>query len=166
MNKKPEKAVFEFFKKHDIPFKNFEHNPVFTANEKIELDEPVPGAHNKTLFLKNKKDQYWLVSILEHQRLDIKKLQELVESGKLSFASPELLLEKLGITPGSVTPFALMNRSSQGVSVILDEEMMKHKILNFHPMHNDMTTGISREDFLRFIKLCGHTPMVIDLPKM
>ncbi|MFC1854589.1 prolyl-tRNA synthetase associated domain-containing protein [Candidatus Dependentiae bacterium] len=162
---KSEKDLFKFFDKHNIKYKNHKHNRIFTTKDRIEIDTPIPGAHTKNLFLRNKSGDFWLISML-HERLDIKKFQQIVDSGKLSFASPQMLMEKLGIEPGSVTPFALLNQTSQGIAVILDEKMMEHETLNFHPMRNDMTTSVSKDDFIKFVKLCGHTPAIIDLPKI
>jgi Ala-tRNA(Pro) deacylase len=144
-----------------INAKTTDHPPLFTVEESRALRGEIPGAHTKNLFLKCKKGTLWLVVALEEAVIDLKRVHTRLGSGRLSFGKPELLLEALGVPPGSVTPFSLINDTKRRVSVVLDEAMMRHEILNFHPLENTATTTISRDDLLTFITDCGHKPMIL-----
>jgi len=142
------------------------HQPVFTVAESMALRGKLPGAHCKSLFLKDKKGVMWLVVALEDRRLDMKALGTLIGSARLSFARPERLVTYLGIEPGAVTPFALINhrgRDNHGIRVILDAEMMQAAVVNYHPLVNTATTALTPADLLRFVADCGHQPDIVDL---
>jgi len=123
------------------------------------------GGFCKNLFLKDKKGVLWLIVTLEERKIRLNNLPKALDSARLSFAKPELLWEILGVRPGSVTPFALINDHAQKCRVILDAPMLTHDQLNYHPLTNEATTTISRDDFLKFIRHCGHEPTIIDLEK-
>jgi len=124
---------------------------------------PKTGGFCKNLFLKDKKGALWLVVTLEERNIRLNSLPKSLGSARLSFAKPELLWETLGVRPGSVTPFALINDVNRQVRLILDAPMMEHDQLNYHPLTNEATTTISKADFLKFIRHCGHEPTIIDL---
>ena len=138
-----------------------DHEAVFTVAESSRLERELPGGHTKNLFLKDKKDRLFLVVALGSAHIDLKSLHKTLASDRLSFGRPELLLEVLGVPAGSVTPFALINDKARHVTVILDADMMRHERLNYHPLENTATTNIAREDLVRFIRSCGHTPRVV-----
>jgi len=140
-----------------------EHPPVFTVEEARALRGEIAGAHCKNLFLKDKNDVLWLIVCLEDRRVDLKALPARIGSGRLSFGRPELLRRILGIDPGAVTPFALINAPPGSVNVVLDAEMMRHDLVNYHPLENCATTTISPADLLKFIRACGHDPKIIGL---
>ena len=141
----------------EIDYQLHQHPPLHTVAESRELRGEIPGAHCKSLFLKDHKGKLYLVVCLEHRRLDMKRLTTQIGAGKLSFGRAELLAEVLGVQPGAVTPFALWNdREAQRVRVALDAEMMQTEFLNYHPLHNEATVTISRESFERFLAACGH----------
>lgn len=121
------------------------------------------GGFCKNLFLKDKKGELWLIVTLEERNIRLNSLPKALNSARLSFAKPELLWETLGVRPGSVTPFALINDRAQKCRLILDAPMLAHAKLNYHPLTNEATTTISRDDFLKFIRHCGHEPTIIDL---
>ncbi len=139
-----------------------EHPPVFTVEEAQVHCAHLPGGHCKSLFFKDKKRQLWLVVTLDDRRVDLKKLDRAVGAARLSFGRPELLAEVLGVVPGSVTPFALINDREGRVKVVLDREMMAMDLLNYHPLSNDATTAIAPRDLRRFIASCGHEPQDLD----
>jgi len=161
-------VLIKQFKAWGIETKTFEHEPVFTVNEGEEVKKRIPGAHTKNLFLKaKKKEDYILVTMMGEDRLDLKAFTKSLgySSGSLSFASDERLMEYLRLEPGHVTPFGLIYPSSKGIRVVLDKDMMEHAVLNFHPLKNDKTTSISREDLLKFIEKTGHKAEIMELPK-
>ena len=117
-----------------IETSTLDHEAVFTVAQSSRLERELPGGHTKNLFLKDKKDRLFLVVALGHAQIDLKTLHKRLGSDRLSFGKPELLMEVLGVPPGSVTPFALINDRAQRVTVILDADMMRHERLNFHPL--------------------------------
>jgi Ala-tRNA(Pro) deacylase len=144
-----------------IETETLDHEAVFTVEQSSRLERTLPGGHTKNLFLKDKKGALFLVVALGSATIDLKTLHKKLGSDRLSFGKPELLAEVLGVTPGSVTPFALINDRDRRVTVILDEDMMRHDRLNYHPLENTATTNIAREDFVRFVRACGHEPRVL-----
>jgi len=140
-----------------------EHPAVFTVEEAKAHRGGLTGGHSKNLFLKDKKGALWLVVTLEDRAIDMKELRRRIGSAPLSFGKPELLEEVLGVTPGSVTPFALINDCESRLRVILDREMMDCKVLNYHPLVNTQTTQITPDGLLAFIRDCGHDPEVVQL---
>lgn len=157
-----EEDLFDRLRELAIETTTHRHPPVFTVDESRMLRGQLPGGHCKSLFFKDKKGQLWLVVALEDREIDLKGLPRNIGAGRLSFGKPELLLEVLGVTPGSVTPFALINDTSQQVRVVLDKEMLDQELLNYHPLTNEATTAISAQDLVRFIRSCGHDPLILD----
>lgn len=137
------------------------HSPVHTVEEARALRGEIPGGHCKNLFLKDEKGAIWLVVALEDARIDLKALPARIGSGRLSFGKPDLLKEVLGVEPGSVTPFGLMNDREIRCQVILDAAMMQEAELNYHPLRNDATTTIRAADLVKFITACGHHPRIV-----
>ena len=153
--------LLAFLERHGIATTTVEHAPLFTVEQSRALRGEIPGGHTKNLFLKDKKDAVYLVVAAEDADIDLKKLHQKIGSGRLSFGRPELLAELLGVAPGSVTPFGVINDTGGRVAVILDEALMRHAVLNFHPLANDATTSIGRDDFLRFLEATAHTPRML-----
>ena len=142
-----------------------DHEAVFTVAESKELRGTISGHHTKNLFLKDKKGRLFLVSALESTRIDLKRLHEtLGASGRLSFGSAELLMEKLGVTPGSVTAFAVINDRAGEVTMVLDATLATGEDVNFHPLINTATLRVSRDGLLAFFRGTGHEPLIVDLP--
>ncbi len=137
-----------------------EHEPVFTVQESERLHHELPGGHTKNLFLKDAKGQLWLVVAEAHTPVDLKGLPKVIGSARLSFGKPELLMEVLGVSPGSVTALALINDSDRRLSVVVDARLMEYEIINCHPLVNSATTSLKRDDLMRFMKACGHVPRV------
>lgn len=146
-----------------IETRTVDHPPLFTVEESRALRGNIDGAHTKNLFLKCKKGTLWLVVALEDARIDLKTLHKRLGSGRLSFGNAELLDEMLGVPPGSVTPFALVNDKAVRVRPVLDADLMTRDPLNFHPLENTATTTIARDDLLRFIAACGHEPRILGI---
>ncbi len=146
-----------------IEHNTIEHPAVFTVEEAQAHTAHLPGGHCKSLFLKDKKGGLWLLVCLDDRRIDMNRLAKVLECPRLSFGKPDLLLEALGVTPGSVTPFALINDQNHRVQPLLDHAMLAHDVLNYHPLTNEATTTIKSKDLPKFIKAMGHDPRVIDL---
>src|SRR5687768_9707219 len=139
----------------------FDHPPLFTVEQSRALRGAIPGGHTKNLFLKDKKDAVFLVVAEEDAEIDMKRLHDRIGSARLSFGRPELLADLLGVIPGAVTPFGVINDMTGRVAVILDEPLMRHERLNFHPLDNAATTTIGRDDLLAFLRATGHEPRIL-----
>ena len=137
------------------------HPPLFTVEQSQALRGKIPGGHTKNLFLRDKKQALYLVVAEESAEIDLKGLHRVLgASGRFSFGSADLMLEVLGVTPGSVTPFGAINDTQGRVTVVLDKALMEHAIINAHPLVNTMTTSLSREDLVKFLKSTGHLPRI------
>lgn len=140
------------------------HAPVFTVAESQALRGQLPGGHCKSLFLRDRDGGYWLAVMLEHRRVSVNALARALGAPRVSFASAEELMEHLGVIPGAVTPFGLINDHALRVTPVLDAAMVReHALLNYHPLDNSMTTAIAPADLLRFIAGCGHTARQVEL---
>ncbi len=157
------RELFAFLDELGIAHETREHEAAFTVEDARALRGAIPGGHTKNLFLKDKKGRLWLVVADEETRVDLKQLHKRMGAARLSFGKAELMEQVLGVSPGSVTPFALMNDREGKVTVVLDERMMEHERLNFHPLENTATTTISRQDLLDFLRTTGHEPLIIDV---
>ncbi len=138
------------------------HPAVFTVDEAKRLRGELPGAHSKSLFLRNKKGRMWLVVVLEDRQIDLKALGEQLGAGRLSFGSPERLMRYLGVIPGAVTPFGAINDRDQEVQIAIDRELLDIEPLNFHPLDNTQTTAIAPDGLVRFLEATGHIPEVLE----
>lgn len=148
-----------------IAFHRTDHPAVFTVAETAPHRDAMTGLQTKNLFLKDKKGRLFLVSARSDARIDLKRLHErLGASGRLSFGSAELLLETLGVTPGSVTAFAVVNDRKGAVTMVLDANLTTGEEVNFHPLVNTATLRVARDDLLAFLRETGHEPMIVDLP--
>lgn len=140
----------------------YAHAPVFTVNDGPDVKKALKGGQTKNLFLRDKRGGFWLVTALASTVIDLRNLSDRLGCARFSFAPPDLLLEVLGVTPGSVTPFSLINDTKNCVQVIFDQAMMGLDTLNFHPLRNNMTTAISPAGLLSFAASCGHRPQILD----
>ncbi|MEJ0058560.1 MAG: prolyl-tRNA synthetase associated domain-containing protein [Terricaulis sp.] len=136
-----------------------QHAPVFTVEESEGVKAQMPGGHTKNLFLKDKKGALFLLCALAESKIDLNAVSKLIGSGRFSFGSAELLLETLGVTPGSVTVFAVINDPEQRVRLLLDAGLFDHDPVNFHPLANTATTAISPGDLVRFLASLGRDPL-------
>jgi Ala-tRNA(Pro) deacylase len=147
-----------------IVHRTVEHPPVFTVEEAKALRGNLPGHHIKNLFLRNKKEEMWLVVALEDRAIDLKRLGDVLSAGRLSFGSADRLKRTLGVEPGSVTPLSLVNDAARAVRLVLDRGMADGGPVNAHPLVNTMTTALAPADLLRFFEATGHTPRWLDFP--
>jgi Ala-tRNA(Pro) deacylase len=154
--------LMAFLSRLGIETRTTHHPPLHTVEESRALRGEIPGAHTKNLFLKDKKDSVFLVVAPEDAVIDLKGLHHRIgASGRLSFGKPDLLMTLLGVAPGSVSPFGLINDKPPRVNVILDAALMANKILNCHPLVNTATTSIAGDDLISFIRATGHEPAIL-----
>lgn len=155
--------LFACLERLGIETRTVRHPPLFTVEQSRALRGDIPGGHSKNLFLKDKKGALYLVVAEEDAEVDLKSLHRHIGSGRLSFGRADLLEEVLGVLPGAVTPFAVINDTERRVKVFLDAGLMRHDVVNFHPLDNTATTAIGPDDLIRFLRETGHEPTIISL---
>ena len=122
--------LLELLREKRLDFQIHEHEPLFTVEDSENLRGQIEGAHTKNLFLKNKKNNFFLFSCDENAKIDIKRLSKSIDAKNLSFANQEYLLQHLGIKPGSVSPLALLNDNDQKVAFYLHEKLFESELIN------------------------------------
>jgi Ala-tRNA(Pro) deacylase len=147
-----------------IEAETVDHPALYTVEDSRALRGDIPGGHTKNLFVKDKKNRLFLLVLGEEAVIDLKRVHEKIGAqGRVSFGSAELLEEVWGVRPGAVTPFGAINDEAGRVRVVLDEAMMRHQRLNFHPLVNTRTTGLASADLVKFLRATGHEPLVVAL---
>jgi Ala-tRNA(Pro) deacylase len=159
-------ALYVFLTAHGIAHTTLEHPAVFRVDEGHDIKAALPGGHTKNLFLKDGKGQLWLMCALGETRIDLKKLPETIGAARLSFGSAELMQEVLGVTPGSVTLFALINDAGHRIKLVLDAALLEPEPINFHPLTNTATTAISQAGLRAFLKALDITAQVVDFERL
>jgi len=154
-------ALFARLTELRIDTETIEHPAVFTVEEAKALRGDINGCHTKNLFLRNKKGTMWLVVCPEDRSVDLKALADMLGAGRLSFGSADRLMAYLGLIPGAVSPFGIVNDKNRKVRVVLDRALLSAERLNFHPLDNRMTTSIRPDDFVRFLEAEMHPPEII-----
>lgn len=155
--------LLERLRELGIETETIEHEAAFTVEDGESQVGHLPGVHVKNLFLCDAKKKMWLVTTPWDRVIDLKTLPAVIGSKRLSFGSQDRLLRTLGVTPGSVSPFCVINDPDQEVQVVLDSWMMQQELINAHPLINTKTTTIRAEDMLKFVRVCGHDPLIADL---
>ena len=148
----PAPAVYDALVSLGIPYQRFEHPPVFTSEEADVHWRDLPGVRCKNLFLRNKKgNRHYLVVLEISKKADLKQIVKVVDDDRLSFGSPDRLMAELGLTPGSVSPFGLLNDADGSVAVLIDEDLRGAEGLIFHPNINTASVVVSWEGLERFL---------------
>lgn len=154
--------LFNLFDRLQIKATTIEHRPVYTVEEGIDIKAKIAGGHSKNLFLKDKDGAFFLICALGETQIKLNQLHKAIGSARLSFGNEEAMWDILAVRPGSVTLFSLINDTSHTISLILDSELLKCDIVNFHPLSNDATTSISHSDMVKFIKNWGGPVLIVD----
>ena len=157
-----EPALFALLDTLGIVHQTEEHRAVFTVAEGVDVKARLPGGHTKNLFLKDKSGAYVLISALGRTEIRLNHLHKRIGTKRLSFGKADALLELLGVVPGSVTVFSVLNDTECKVRLILDKALFTHDAVWFHPMRNTASTRIAPDDLIRFAEAAGHSPTVID----
>ncbi len=157
-----ETALYALFDAQGIEHRTVEHEAVFTVEESAGVKADMIGGHTKNLFLKDKAGQFVLVCAINDTIIKVNKLHGKIGTKRLSFGKAEALEEKLGVQPGSVTLYAILNDAAGDVKLVLDSRLLEHETVWFHPLRNTASTAISSEDIVRFAKATGHNPQIID----
>jgi Ala-tRNA(Pro) deacylase len=158
--------LYAFLDAHGIAQTTLEHEAVYRVDEGHEIKAALPGGHTKNLFLKDGKDQLWLICALGETSIDLKRLPPVIGAARLSFGSAELMQDVLGVTPGSVTLFALINDKARRVKLVLDKALLQPEPINFHPLTNTATTAISQGGLKRFLQALDIRPQVVDFERL
>lgn len=154
--------LFALLDQLGISHQTTDHAPVFTVEESTAIKADMPGAHTKNLFLKDKGGNFFLVCAEGHAQIKVNKLHPHLGCKRLSFANADYLMAHLGVTPGSVTLFSVMNDKAGAVTLVIDKTLAEASTVNFHPLLNDATTAISSNDMIAFAKATGHEPLILD----
>ncbi|MBM2714930.1 prolyl-tRNA synthetase associated domain-containing protein [Mesorhizobium caraganae] len=159
---KTEAELFAFLADLGISVSTVRHPPLYTVADSQSLRGEISGGHTKNLFLKDKKDNFFLVSVGEDAVVDLKQIHTIIgAASRVSFGKPELLMELLGVIPGAVTVFGLINDTERRVKVVLDQDLMAHDVINAHPLINEATTSIASADLIRFVEATGHDAAIL-----
>lgn len=159
---KIESDLFAFLVQLGITVSTKRHAALFTVADSQTLRGEIAGGHTKNLFLKDKKDNFFLVTVDEEAEVDLKQIHHVIgAAGRVSFGKPDMLMELLGVVPGAVTVFGLINDTGCRVKMVLDEALMDNAIINAHPLTNEATTSIAASDLVKFIKATGHDPVIL-----
>lgn len=159
----PPEKLLQQLDQQQIMYKLYHHEKVFTVADSQAIDRDIPGVHCRNMFIRDKKENMYLVTLRHETMIDMKKLADLLGCGRLSFGSPERLWSYMGIRPGSVNPFCILNDTESKVTQILEKGMMEADIMNVHPMCNGMTIGIQPPDLLKFLAANDVNPRIMDL---
>lgn len=156
--------LFDRLDELGIKTTTLDHEAVFTVSESDSLNQRLPGGHTKNLFLKDAKGRIFLIVAQSHAQVNLKTIHKNIGCARLSFGKPDLLMEILGVEPGSVTAFSVINDHDKRLEqVIVDQDLMEFETINCHPLVNTATTAIARDDLIRFIRNCGHEPRIMPL---
>lgn len=155
--------LFDRLQQASIRVETYHHPAIFTVADGEDLHASIPGLHCRNLFLRDKKGAMFLVTAANETKIDIMKLQRLLGSGRLSFGSPERLWHYLGVRPGSVCPFAVINDKEKAVRMVLDDTMMTADLVAVHPLDNTMSVTIAPADLVTFLRSTGHEPDILDM---
>lgn len=147
-----------------IDHHTLEHPPMRTVEDAKALRAPSEYGHTKNLFVRDRKANMWLLTLHEDRRVDMKSTAQLVGTNRFSFASAERLFHYLGVTPGAVSAFSILNDVTRRVSFFIDEALMDAPALHIHPLVNTMTTTIAREELFSFLERRGYAPQVLRFP--
>jgi Ala-tRNA(Pro) deacylase len=158
-------ALLEKLDNLGISYDLYHHEAVYTVAESEAIDAKIPGTHCRNMFLRDKKKRMFLLTLANETQVDLKQMETILNCARLSFGSPDRLWQYLGVRPGSVCPFAVINDTEQQVPLILDEWMMQQKRINFHPLLNTMTVGLAPEGLLKFVESIGHSFQICCLNK-
>lgn len=151
-----------FLQSNGIAATTVTHPPLATVADSQALRGQIAGGHTKNLFLKDKKGRYFLVTVEEQASVDLKTIHQAIgASGRVSFGGPDAMMQMLGVAPGAVTMFGVINDHENQVTLVIDAALMEEEKLNAHPLVNTATTTISRADLLTFLELAGHEPLVL-----
>jgi Ala-tRNA(Pro) deacylase len=154
--------LLAFFDEIGVAARTHEHPAVFRVGQGQEIKAGIEGAHTKNLFLKDAKGQLWLISAEDRSVIDLKRLPPVIGSARLSFGNAELMQATLGVTPGSVTAFALINDRERKVRFVLDRALAEAPRVNFHPLTNTATTTVDQPGLRRFLAAVGVEPLIVD----
>jgi Ala-tRNA(Pro) deacylase len=159
---KTEAELFAFLDSLGIRTTTHRHPPLYTVADSQALRGTIAGGHTKNLFLKDKKDNFFLLTVDEEAAVDLKQVHTLIgAASRVSFGRPEMLMELLGVAPGAVTVFGVVNDAGKRVKVVLDQALMQNATINAHPLTNEATTSIAAADLIRFIEATGHDAVIL-----
>ena len=162
-----QEQLLEYLSNHQISYQLYTHPQLFTCEQAMEIVKQLnmPGMGIKNLFLKDSKKKLYLIVATYNTRVDLKTVGKTLEAKELRFADAQLLMQYLGVEPGSVTPLALINDKDQAVQAIIDANLLKQEYIQVHPLKNDATVVITPADLIKFFGLSRRPYLVYDFDK-
>jgi Ala-tRNA(Pro) deacylase len=158
--------LYAFLDREGIAHSTLAHPAVFRVEDGEAIKAALPGGHTKNLFLKDHKGQLWLICALGETVIDLKRLPPVIGSARLSFGSADLLYAALGVRPGSLTVFSLINDTERRVRLVLDADLLEAEPINFHPLTNTATTAISQAGLKRFLEALDIAPVIVNFASL
>jgi Ala-tRNA(Pro) deacylase len=159
-----EQKVYDVLNKLELPYTRYEHEAVYTVDAANKFCGHIPGQHCKNIFVRNAKgNKHYLIIIDDVKKVDLKNISRQIESSSLSFASEERLKKYLGVEPGSVSAFGLINDIEKSIEVLLDKDFVNADIISFHPNVNTATLTITYQDFKKFLECCGNKVSYVEI---
>ena len=155
-------TLFSILDDLHIEYQTIEHPPIHSEEDSALWESKTPGLMCKSLFLKDKKSGYWLIVMPAHKRANLRGIEALLGASRISFVQQDLVQQILGVSPGAVTPFAVMNDTEHCVQVVLDDEVLKKDMMNCHPLRNTASTSLSPADLVKFLTHFGYAPAIIN----
>ncbi|MEM7688918.1 MAG: prolyl-tRNA synthetase associated domain-containing protein [Pseudomonadota bacterium] len=149
-----------------IAYQVYEHAAVFTVEESAAIKTDIDCLHTKNLFLKDAGGAFFLLTVPAEARIDLKRVHPLLQCRRLSFGKPDAMEALIGVTPGSVTPLAMINAEPGAITLVLDEALAVDQPVGVHPLRNTATTVLKGTEILAAARGWGHQPRVVDLPKL
>lgn len=159
-----EDEIYRDFEQRGVTVEKLEHPAVFTVEESAAIHEALPGAHTKNLFLKDRNGHFWLIVLPSGRRADLKAFAQVLGAGKFSFGKPDDMERMLGVTPGAVTPLAVVNAAPESVSLVFDEDFKNEEQIAVHPLRNTATIAVPFYDLISWLGEKGHASRIVDLP--
>ncbi len=148
--------VLDTLNEWGIPYTMYEHPPLPTIEIALEYWKDITATHCKNLFFRNHKgNKHYLVVFECHQQMAIHDIEKMLHQGKLSFASEQRMDKYLGLRPGSVSPFGLINDADKEVKLFLDKNLKDAPLLSFHPNDNTASLVVKNGDFMRYLERWG-----------
>lgn len=161
-----EEQLYADLKAAGIDYAVHEHPAVFTVEESRTIKTEIECLHTKNLFLKDAGGAFFLLTVPAEARIDLKRVHPLLRCRRLSFGKPDAMERLIGVTPGSVTPLAMINAGPGAITLVLDNELAVDQPVGVHPLRNTATLTLAGNDILALAKGWGHEPRIVDLPKL
>lgn len=158
-------GLWDLFMQQLWAFESVEHDPVWTIEEALAAVPHLGGIKTKNVFVRDGKGQRHILVIVPHdRRVDMAELGRQLPASRLSMASPDRLQRHLGVTPGAVSIFAVINDQDKAVELVIDEAVWQAARIQGHPLRNTATMAVPHATLEAFLAHTGHEPRIMRVP--